>query len=344
MVANAQCPSAAVAAENMTVMIDGKFVVGAGIIMAIRGPDIYIATAQHVVNDEPNAASITIKFRSGEKVSTNRIHKVPKEDKKDLAFLVAENREIAEKIQRQLSWKILRSRSGPRLSAGSDRAIIIGHGGEGDWTRSLEPERIANVNADLIKIQSTTIAQGFSGGGVFDPSGLLIGVILRDTGSLAEAIPITVALDTARQLGLPVDLRESDLTPVPVFIAPLTGVPEDWGQLIRENIRDKLDLQLRGRRFRLLECGNAPTAIRILGAVRVIRDATLATDVAIVTWQFNHLNGLANTPEAQHLEFYRLPLTDIWTKGSKTLSERVDEVGEYAVKNFMRDFPRSDTQ
>jgi Trypsin-like peptidase domain len=333
-VADAQCPSATLAAENMTVLVNGRYVTGAGVIMAIRGTNIYIATAKHVIDAESSFAFFTVRFRSEEKikVSVKAIHKSPK---KDLTFLVTENRELAERLQQQLSWQILRPRSAPKLSAGPDRAIIVGQQGAGEWAKSLEPERISyNRKEDLIDIQSTTIQTGFSGGGVFDPSGSLIGVIINDDGHLGHAIPIETALDEALRLGLPVDLRENGLTPVPVFIAPLTGAQDDWDQLIRANIREKLEMQLGRRGFRLLDCESASRATSIFGSVRMIHP-TLATDVAIVTWKFNYLNGPASSPEPQHLEFYR------WFG---TLSEHVDEVGEYAVMNFMKELPRFDTQ
>jgi Trypsin-like peptidase domain len=335
-VASAQCRSASLVAENTTVMVNGSFAVGAGIIMAVRGSNIYVATAKHVVNESGlKAASITVKFRTGEKASVKNIHKAPS---KDLAFLLIENSELAEKLQQKLSWQILRSRSARRLSSGRELAIIVGQGAEKEWSRPLEPEPIGGQKADLIEIQSTTIQPGFSGGGVFDPTGLLIGVITTDTGSMAEAITIEAALSEARRLKLPVDLSEIDLTPVPIFIAPVTGVPEDWGQLIRDNLRHKLELQLERRGFRLLDCESGSRAIGIFGAVEVQR-TSFTTDVAIVRWQFNHLSGLANTPTPQRLEFVRLPWTDIWVKDSARLLERADEVGEYAVMNFMKEFP-----
>lgn len=329
--ANAQCPSATLAAENMTVMINGDNI-GAGIIMAIRETNIYITTARHVIAERPSA-SYTVTFRSGEKlkVAPNAIRK---SSKKDLAFLVMESHELAERLQRQLSWKILRSRSAPRLSTGSDRAIIVGQGGGEPWVMPLEPERISSEKDGSIKIQSTTIQQGFSGGGVFDPSGSLIGVIMADEGRFGEAIPIDAALNEARRLGLPVDLREIDLTPVPIFIAPLTDVPKDRDQLIRENVRDKLEQQLATRGFRLLECEGPSRAIGLFGAVRMSRP-TFTTEVAIVTWKFNHLNGLTTAPEPQHVQFYS------WFGA---LSEHVDEVGEYVVTNFMKEFSRFDMQ
>ena len=202
----------------------------------------------------------------------------------------------------------------------------------------MEPEPIGDQKGDLIEIQSTTIQPGFSGGGVFDPSGLLIGVIITDTGSMAQAIAIEAALSEARRLSLPVDLGEIDMTPVPIFIAAVTGVPEDWGQLIRENIRDKLELQLGRRGYRMLDCENQSRTISIFGAVDV-EHTSFTTDVAIVRWQFIRPNGLTSAPTSQRVEFVRFPWTDIWVKGSARLSERVDEVGEYAVMNFMKEFP-----
>jgi hypothetical protein len=334
--ASAQCRSASLVAENTTVMVNGKFAVGAGIIMAARGSNIYIATAKHVVNEPGlNAASITVKFRTGETASAKGIHKAPS---KDLAFLVIENGELAEQLHQKLSWHILRSRSARKLSSGRDLAIIVGQGAEKEWAKPLEPEPIGGQKADLIEIQSTTIQPGFSGGGVFDPSGLLIGVITTDTGSMAEAITIEAALSEARRLKLPVDLSEIDLTPVPIFIAPVTGVPEDWDQLIRDSLRHKLELQLERLGFRLLDCDSGSRAISVFGAVEVQR-TSFTTDVAIVRWQFIHLNGLANAPTPQRLEFIRLPWTDIWVKDSARLLERADEVGEYAAMNFMKGFP-----
>jgi hypothetical protein len=208
----------------------------------------------------------------------------------------------------------------------------------------LEPDRISNEKeGNSIRIQSPTIQPGFLGGGIFDPTGLLIGMVTTDSSRPAEAITIEAALGEARRLRLPVDLRETSLTPVPVFIAPMTGepetsVPEDWDQLIKENIKHKLEVQLEKRGFRPLECESTSRAIGIFGAVRVVRPSS-TTDVAIVSWKFVYLNGLANAPAPQRLEFIRLPWTDIWVKGSDRLSERAEEVGEYAVTNFMKEFP-----
>jgi hypothetical protein len=324
-IANAQCRSASLVADNTTVMVNGRFAIGAGIIMAARGSNIYLATAKHVVNETgSNAAAFTVKFRSGEKAQVKSIYKAS--PSKDLAFLIIENRELAEKLQQSLSWQILRSRSARKLSSGRDLAIIVGQGAAKEWAKPLEPERIGGQKADLIEIQSTTIQPGFSGGGVFDPSGLLIGVITTDTGSMAEAITIEAVLSEARRLKLPVDLSEIDLTPVPIFIAPVTGVPEDWDQLIRDNLRRKLEMQLERRGFRLLDCDSGSRAIGIFGAVDVQR-TSFTTDVAIVRWQFIHLGGLAKAPTPQRLEFVRLPWTDIWVKESARLLERADEVG-----------------
>jgi hypothetical protein len=336
MAAHAQCQSAALAAENMTVMVNGNHASGAGIVMAVREPHIYIATAKHVITDERDLASITVKFRSGEqaRISPDAVHT----SSRDVAFFMTEDRDLAGKL-RQQSWQVLRSRSASKPSTAPDRAFVVGQGGGQEWIRTLEPERIITEKGS-IRIQSATIQQGFLGGGVFDPNGLLIGIITSDTSRPAEAMTIEAAIDDARRLGLPVDLSANDLAPLAVALAPLAGerVPADWDQLVRENIRHKLEQQLAAKGLRPLDCENTPKAIRILGAVQVV-GTSMTTDVAVITWKFVRPDGLTNTPPAQRLEFTRLlPWTDIWAAGSDKLSERADEVGDYAVTNFMKDF------
>lgn len=296
---------------------------GAGVIFAVREATIFIVTAAHVVDVQ--GARINVNFLADRgKAYHGRL--VSRSSNVDVAFIVVEDGGLAEFLRRTLDWQLLPSK-GSGAKAGY--ATIIGNNGGRPWSKPVGPERIMSHDANELIVDSRATRPGASGGGLFDPSDELLGIVYSDVyGQAAQAFAIERVLQEARRLGLPVDIRENRLATPAVFVAPLRGAPADWGNEVAETIRQKL-WQTR----RVIECENE-RAIGLFGNVE-IATRTLMTDAIRITWRFTSEAGAGSSSVVQYLEISHPPFLGA-RDHPDILARKTDEAADFAVENLTR--------
>lgn len=292
---------------------------GAGVIFSIRGGDIYIATAAHVVTTDQRHINVNFLTDRG-RVYTAKIEKIS--STLDMAYVLVQNPDLAESLSRQLDWRLLVPKTG---GASPNYAIIVGNNGGSQWSKPLAPERIISYEPDQIVVDSRATRPGASGGGVFDPNDELLGMIYSDTyGQAAQAFPMQRVLQEARRLGLPVDLTENHLAVPAVSVSPLRGGPGGWGEQVAGAIRAEL-----GQSRRVIDCQN-DEAISVVGGVS-FQSPSLTTDVAAITWRFTGATGVAPETITQYIEFNRLPWGHV-SNDSQALAGKTKEAADFAVR------------
>ena len=318
------------AGEDAIVMLDVKHrshnESGAGIVISVQDTRIFIVTAKHVVVEAGrNAAEVRVRFKGTEARFQAQFAASQFSAGIDMAVVIVEDAKLANALGQALPWHLLRSRA---HGLETQFAIIVGQGGGQSWAKSIAPEPIAKRDQKSIAIESKIVQPGFSGGGVFDPSGQLIGLILSDNNGIAEAYSIQFVLAEASRLGFPIDLKEIPYSKDSVFIAPIAQAPGEWGQQIEAALRRKL--QERGHQ--VLDC-DAPKVAKIRADIDV-RQPSATTDVAVIKWQFVDPVGAIFPFAPQYIEFQHWPWQDIWKAKSDTLSEKTDAAVEAAIKAF----------
>lgn len=295
---------------------------GAGVIFAVRGPNIFIATARHVVKFA--APKIEVSFQGdNQKIYQAQILQISKNI--DIAFLEVQNSALAEALQHKLLWQLLPAKDS---AVEAEYASIIGNNSGRHWSKPAAPEPIISRDTEGLTIDSRFVRPGSSGGGVFDPNEQLLGIENADTsGAGGLAIPIESVLHEARQLGLPIDLQENRLATPAVFVAAPIGAPGDWGSMIADAIRQKL-----GHFRRVIECENE-RAISMRGTVE-IRSPTLLTDVAVITWQLTGLKGIVAPPVTQYIEVSHF-LKHV-NDDPNLLTGKTDEAADFALAAVIR--------
>lgn len=178
--------------------------VGAGIIAGVEGSTAYIITALHVLTgpeDEQNTSGwerrtddikINVRFFGDPKPYAGKL--VDQWDEKmDLAVIKIDNPTIATSAI-AVGFAI----GSPTTLAPPYPALAIGHGGRQDWGRI--GTRVTSVNGPTIRVSTTRVKPGDSGGALIDVSrNILIGMITRTSHTGSEAISakfITSKLDS----------------------------------------------------------------------------------------------------------------------------------------------------
>jgi len=209
---------------EIVVMIGGEdgaggMIVGAGIVFAATESDIYIATARHVVERSRSlpAEELTVTFhgRRGVPIAARLADQRFGRDV-DLAALLVDAAE-APPLDLARRWVRL---SRP-LQVG-EPVWLIGQGDGRPWATSPAGEPLTAVQTTRLRVRSSTVTGGMSGGGGFDEEGLLVGMIVRDASPEAELLPIRYVLELLGEV-LPVGLT-----------APSTGSPAE--QVSRERM------------------------------------------------------------------------------------------------------------
>ncbi len=213
------------AAKNLVVMIEGKLgenpTQGAGIVFAVQGDLVYIATAYHVVRPgEKRATDLKVRFWQRQTESFPADHYDDARSEHDLAVLRVRAPGLQFRLDRLADLT---------SSKESDKVYAIGYpGGTKRWGVTYSPGTIDDVQTLRLSVQSAYIKAGHSGGALIDDRMRLAGMVLDTDGVTASALRIDLLVSFLRDIRVPVQLtRPSELTsplvPAKIDPAPTPG-------------------------------------------------------------------------------------------------------------------------
>ncbi len=222
------------AAENLVVMIDGRFdqpIQGAGVVVGVNNGYTYIATVFHVVRQsDRTAVDMRVRFHNDPLTS------IPAE------YVTADRDRILAVIRTKTTafpFNFARLGNMEQVKNGLP-AYAIGHPGR-DWGVTYAPGPVSDVRSNWLEVQSVYIQHGHSGGALIDQQGGIIGLVDNTDGSTAEVLRIDHALNILR-----LDLR------IPVQLAAASSRQPDatTGALIprRPDVAGQADLHAPGER------------------------------------------------------------------------------------------------
>ncbi len=194
------------AAKSLVVMIEGNLgensTRGGGIVFAVDGGRVYIATAYHVVRPgEKRATELKVRFRQRPNDSYTGEHHEDASFEHDLAILKVR----ALGLQFQLD--VLADSASFRESV---KVFAIGYPRGSRWGVNQTPGMITEVRSQKLFVESPYITVGHSGGALVDDRMRLTGMVLDTDGAIASALRIDRLVAILREdVKLPVQLRAS---------------------------------------------------------------------------------------------------------------------------------------
>ena len=175
---------------------------GAGVIVG-RGPTrVYVATANHVIRSGPRVAKsvrATFKGLPGETFAARILEHA--DPVLDLAVLTISDPEA------------LGQKSNPRILGESvslrrgDKVWAMGYPQGRPWYSRPTPDAVQRNEVDSIRFDSPFIAAGYSGGGLFNGGGLLVGLIKQDSPPEGVAIPFDRVIAKLKEWNYPIELE-----------------------------------------------------------------------------------------------------------------------------------------
>jgi len=221
-------------AKDLIVMVrcelGGTETYGAGIIVGTRSDRLYIATANHVVRKGiHDAEDLRVELRSlpGESIEANLLDYA--DEDLDLAVL-----NVAGLSQHHISldglrFDVLGNAEGLQKQ---DPVFHVGNRSGYKWRPNLKADLISEVLATELRFESSLIAPGSSGGGLFDERWNLVGLVRADHPPDGVAIRIDRVLERLEGWGYPVDLTPSPRAADPEVTTSDTEIPanavEGW--------------------------------------------------------------------------------------------------------------------
>jgi hypothetical protein len=208
--ASALGPDPAEQARHLIVMLTARYgddeVVGAGILVG-TGPDrLYVATANHVVRSGGRVpADIHVQFRSlpGERFPARLGEH--RDDALDLTVLVVPDVRRHNIPVEQIPFDRLGAPETLQKGAG---VFPLGYARGRAWYSPVRPDTMTGPPAgDRLVFESSFIARGHSGGGLFTEGWELVGMIEADEPPEGRALSITRILARLQEWGYPVSLR-----------------------------------------------------------------------------------------------------------------------------------------
>jgi len=196
---------------------------GSGIVFAQSDSQVWVVTANHVVRSDNllhTATSLTVtpSWRGAEPFDA-LVHR-RNDDDNDIAVITVD----VTAAELGASFDFGRLRSNGELGRRDDVHPIGYPGGELDLR--LEPGAVARVRDNWIRFETDSIAEGSSGGGLFDGDYNLVGMVSRITNSHSEALAIDTVLEYLLSWNLSVDLSRPQLA--------VCALPESSGRVPRK--------------------------------------------------------------------------------------------------------------
>jgi S1-C subfamily serine protease len=194
-------------ARQLVVMIEGRLggevTTGSGIVFGAQAGRLYIATANHVVRrGAAEAQELTVRFWTlpGERLPAKLL--LHADRGLDLAVLSVET--SGEGSLEPGSFPFDRLGDAGVLERG-DPVLSIGNPSGRPWEVSATPELFYNRQGDQLHFESSFIAGGSSGGGLFNHNAELLGMIRADQPPKGIAVSLDRLLETLGGWGYPVN-------------------------------------------------------------------------------------------------------------------------------------------
>ena len=191
------------AAKNLVVMIEGKLgeapTQGAGIVFAVQGDLVYIATAYHVVRPgEKRATDLKVRFWQRQTESLPADHYDDARSEHDLAVIKVHAPGLQFRLDRLADLTFIKNNA---------KVYAIGYpGGTRRW--GVTPEgTIDDVQTIRLSVQSVYITKGHSGGALIDDRMRLAGMVLETDSLTASVLRIDLLVSFLRDIKVPVSLK-----------------------------------------------------------------------------------------------------------------------------------------
>lgn len=208
-------------ARNLVVRVDTYLAgldlpsFGSGIVIAAPTTTrLYLATARHVVED---GARFDVRFPfDPESLFPGRVLWMSEE--RDIAVLAVDPPpEVVSEVRRSFT----RLGDPSRLNANSD-VYPVGCPGGDCW---LQPtaDRVTTPGPVVLEFQSAFVREGHSGGGLFDETWELVGMVTQGDLRRAEAVPVGLLLDEVRALASLSEAEWSRMSTLRVPTVPRRG-------------------------------------------------------------------------------------------------------------------------
>jgi S1-C subfamily serine protease len=202
-------PEGATPASELIVMIEGQLggelTAGAGILFGAQEGRLYIATANHVVRRGPaEAQGLTVQLRPlpGEPLPATLLRHADRG--LDLAVLSVQGWEAPGFSADQLPFDRL---GDVGMLERGDPVYALGYPRGRPWQVNATPEVFSEQRGDLLYFESSFIAGGSSGGGLFNRRWELLGMVRADQPPQGVAVALDRLLETLGDWGYPIHFR-----------------------------------------------------------------------------------------------------------------------------------------
>lgn len=204
-------------AKRLVVMIDTRFSsreeaianFGAGVVVGVSRGRIYIVTANHVLR-RGNTVADEVRVRFHDLPSDEFAARVLDfyDPIMDYGVVMVSDGQ-ANSIVSGIPFQAIRS------TALSDGLAVfhVGQPNELEWSTNVTPAAIARFTGSTLSFQSPSLTVGYSGGGLFDNEGNLVGIVTRDASTDVDAARIDHVLATLRNAGIPISLDQAPPSP-----------------------------------------------------------------------------------------------------------------------------------
>lgn len=212
---------------------------GAGFLVGQTTTRVYIATANHVVRGAdglPRSAKVTLRAFGLGTVDAQLL--APFDAALDLAVLSIpapplERLNLCGPEGQLLEDMYPQFANRARGLAPGASVFPLGHPNGRPWLVLPSSGQVVTLNSDRIEFYSAWLSPGHSGGALVDGHSALIGMVLRDSAPLGEALPVERVLNLLRDWGVPVTLATQKLS--------------EWGSPWTFAQAEKLDHLLKAR-------------------------------------------------------------------------------------------------
>ena len=214
-------------AKQLIVMINGEIqgrqVIGSGIIIGSGADRLYIATANHVVRQGPKKleqVQVRFKFLPGQEIGAEVLSDFDRD--LDLAVLSVKGVQALAIPLEEIPFQLVGTPAG--LKRG-DEVFTIGYPRGTRWQVNVSPDLIAGTIGDKLEFESQLVANGHSGGGLFDRDWNLVGMITADQPPNGVAVRIDRVIQQMKRWDYPVELtRREPETPPPAQDTEMAGI------------------------------------------------------------------------------------------------------------------------